>query len=89
MPTKRTSVAERGQLLRLDQPEDIQESGNQDGQRSRKQEKKKVAPMIKANLLVRREQWSLLKRYAVEHDRKYYEVLDEALARFLESKASQ
>ena len=45
--------------------------------------------MIKANLLVRREQWSLLKRYAVEHDRKYYEVLDEALARFLESKASQ
>ena len=89
MPTKRMSVAERGQMLRLDQPEETQEAGKQESQHPRKQEKKKTAPMVKANLLVRRERWALLKQYAVAHERKYYEVLDEALARFLEPQADR
>lgn len=89
MSTKRPSVVERGQLLRLNQPEESQEPSSQETKPSRNQEKKAPAPLLKANLLVRRERWALLKRYALDHDKKYYEVLDEALARFLEPQAGR
>jgi hypothetical protein len=84
---KRTSVVERGKLLSLD-PQENPISRTPESKRPRKQETKKPS-LVKANLLVQRERWAKLKRYAVDHEKKYYEVLDEALARFLEPQAGR
>lgn len=73
----RTPVTERGKLLAL-APEGTQEARNQETQAPRKQETKPES-FVKANLQVRRELWSALKRKAVERDKAYYEILNDAL----------
>ncbi len=73
---KRTSVVERGQLLRLNPEEETE--------RPRKPESKKSSPAsVKANLTVRADLWKRLKQYAVNRDLRYNQVLEAALERFL------
>ncbi len=85
--TKRTSVLERGQLLRLDRPQDDDPRRQQHTKKPRKEVRPKPE-LVPANWLVRPDLLLRLKRHALDRRMKLYEVLNEALDRYLSDDPS-
>jgi hypothetical protein len=66
------------QAIKGDTTEEILQEGKEEIKNSRNQER------VKTNYEIRRDYVQALKRVAVDESRKIYEVLDEAIAEYLE-----
>ncbi len=64
--------------------EEILEPRNQERKKSRKEEG--VAPRIKTNYEIRQDYVHAMKRVALDDGRKIYEVLEDAIAQYLEQR---
>ena len=64
--------------------EETLEPRNQESKKSRKQEK--TTPRIKTNYEIRQDYVHAMKRVALDDGRKIYEVLEDAIAQYLEQR---